>query len=67
MARQKMKAIVAAQTKHEAATGYTEVEAKCHIMKMNGRRHIPVAYLWGKGPLVPIGREEGWAPQRIWT
>jgi hypothetical protein len=59
-----MKGIIAPQTKHEAATVYKggEVESKCHIMTMNGQLHIPVAYLCGKGPLVPIGREHGWAP-----
>jgi hypothetical protein len=30
--------------------------------------HAPAAFLPpGKGPLVPIGQEAGWAPEPVWT
>jgi hypothetical protein len=37
-------------------------------MGVSGQRHAPAALLPpGKGPLVPIGQEAGWAPEPVWT
>jgi hypothetical protein len=35
---------------------------------VSGQRHAPAALLPpGKGSLVPIGQEAGWAPEPVWT
>jgi hypothetical protein len=35
---------------------------------VSGQRHAPAALLPpGKGPLVSIGQEAGWAPEPVWT
>jgi hypothetical protein len=37
-------------------------------MGVSGQRHAPAALLPpGKGPLVPIAQEAGWAPEPVWT
>jgi hypothetical protein len=37
-------------------------------MGMSSQHHAPVALLApGKGPLVPIVQEAGWAPEPVWT
>jgi hypothetical protein len=37
-------------------------------MGVSGQRHTPAALLPpGKGPLVPIGQEAGWASEPVWT
>jgi hypothetical protein len=39
-----------------------------HLMGVSGQRHAPAALLPpGKGPLVPIGQEAGWALEPVWT
>jgi hypothetical protein len=37
-------------------------------MGVSGQRHAPAALFHpGKGPPVPIGQEDGWAPEPVWT
>jgi hypothetical protein len=39
-----------------------------HQMEVSGQRHAPAALLPpGKGPLVRIVQEAGWAPEPVWT
>jgi hypothetical protein len=38
-----------------------------HWMEVSGQLHAPAALPPGKGPLVPIGQEAGWAPEPFWT
>jgi hypothetical protein len=36
-------------------------------MEVSGQLHAPAALSPGKEPLVPIGKEAGWAPELFWT
>jgi hypothetical protein len=36
-------------------------------MEVSGQFHVSAALLPGKEPLVPTGREAGWAPEPVWT
>jgi hypothetical protein len=36
-------------------------------MEVSGQLHALVALPTGKEPLVPIGKEAGWAPEPVWT
>jgi hypothetical protein len=33
---------------------------------INGQSHDPAVFPLGKGLLLPIGREAGWAPEPVW-
>jgi hypothetical protein len=36
-------------------------------MEVSGQLHAPAALSSGKGAMVPIGQEAGWAPEPVWT
>jgi hypothetical protein len=36
-------------------------------MEVSGQFHAPAALPSEKKPLLPIGKEDGWAPEPVWT
>jgi len=36
-------------------------------MDMSGQLHAPAALLSGKQSLIPIGKEDRWAPDPVWA